>query len=144
LQISDELTNYIAFLHDVVSAYHERLSEVTSAQVATEFLANIADKEVRYLKLDKQADRGFVIDSLLNRMGIHYKLEKTGEMTTISLSCPYASTVHPRINSTHPICPISILALGAERINDTRLIVTQNHLTRSGAEYTIAPRANRR
>lgn len=140
MPISDELTNYLAFLHDVISVYHERLSEVTSPQVARELLANLADKEVRYLKLNEQADPGLEVESFLKKMGMDHKVEKKGEVTTVSLACPNACTVHPRISSPHPICPISIFALGAQRISNNHLLIMQNHLTTTGAEYTIAPR----
>jgi hypothetical protein len=99
MPISDELTNYLAFLHDVISAYHERLSEVTSPQVARELLANLADKEVRYLKLNEQADPSLAVESFLKKMGMDHKVEKKGEVTTVSLACPNACTVHPRITS---------------------------------------------
>jgi len=137
--ISTELNTYLAFLHDVIAAYHERLSETTSPKVASLFLASIADKESRNLGLDKEANPKKNVERLLENLGMKYESVKIGETTVDKLVCPFANVVHQRISATHPICPISVLALAAERIPGKRMVIASNQLTDTGAEYTIAP-----
>jgi hypothetical protein len=137
--VPNELTTYIAFLHDVISAYHQRLSDAASPKVAAQFLASIADKEMRYLGLDKDANPKEKLENMLQNMGMKYQTFRVGEQIVNKLECPFANVVHPRINSTNPICPVSILALGTERVGRKPMVIASNHLTRDGAEYKISP-----
>jgi len=138
--IPSELNTYIAILHDIIAAYHERLSQAASPDVAAHFLATIADKQVRYLGLDKDSDPKKALETFLQNIGMKHQTFKIGDYKTVTrLECPYANVVHPRITAAHPICPISVLALATERITNKKLLIASNHLTPTGAEYTIAP-----
>jgi hypothetical protein len=137
--IPDEMISYIGFLHDVIAAYHERLSLAASPKVAGQFLVSIADKEIRALGLDKGADPKQMLDSMLRNLGMKYQTFKVGDQVVSKLECPHATAVHPRISAMHPICPVSILALGTERIRNKTMVIASNHLTRNGAQYTVAP-----
>jgi hypothetical protein len=138
--VSTELATYIGFLHDIIAEYHERLAGATSPQVAREFLASIADKEIRHLGLDNDPTPKNTIKNIVESMGMKYQTFRVGDQMVSKLECPYAEVVHPRISTTNPICPIALLTLAAERVTNKRIIMTNNHLTREGAEYTLAPR----
>jgi hypothetical protein len=140
--MSTELATYVGFLHDVIAAYHERLTEATSPQIAAHFLTFIADKEIRHLKLDNDPNPKKTIEYIIQSMGMKYQSIRVGEQTVSKLDCPYASVVHPRMSATNPICPVAILNLAAERVTNKRITMTKNQLTLEGAEYTLAPRAD--
>jgi hypothetical protein len=50
LDLPSEHVLYLAALHDVIAAYHQRLSDVTSPRVANQFLANVADMSMKYVQ----------------------------------------------------------------------------------------------
>jgi len=139
--IPDEFMQYVAFLHDVIAAYHARLSEVTSPRVADHVLASMADKEAGYLGLDKIESPTQHVENFLRKLGMKFQTSKAGEQTTTKLDCPYASVIHPRLGSAHPICPACIMVLGAERMKDRKLLVSCK-LTPTGSEYTIGPQSD--
>ena len=140
--VSPELSEYLAFLHDVIAAYHERLSEATSPEVARQVMAGIADKEARYLGINRDANPQDFVSKFIERIGMRYRTFKVGDQDVNELECPYASIVHPRIRVSYPVCPVSILALGAARLANRNLLIASNHLTKTGAKYTIAPKGS--
>lgn len=51
---------------------------------------------------------------------------------------PWARCFSFHISEEHPICPVSILTLAAERITRNHMLIVNNHLTETGAEYKLA------
>lgn len=137
---SPELLLYLAALHDIISAYHQRLAEVTSPQVANQFLGNISDIAMSHLGLDK--DKDSEIESarkMMAKLGMKLEMVKVGENTACKIECPFASKVHPLIVSKNPICPITILVLGAVRMTQGGVLITRMTLTDKGTDATIHP-----
>jgi hypothetical protein len=128
----------MAALHDIIAAYHNRLAEVTSPQVATAFLANMSDLAMKHLGFDK-GDKTPLENtkSLLESLGMKLEIVKVGEELDFDLQCPFAKQVHPLIASKSPICPVTILILGAVRVKDRNSIPSSIRLNETGTHSVI-------
>jgi hypothetical protein len=140
LELSPELSLYLAALHDIISAYHQRLSEVTSPQVANQFLGNISDIAMRHLGFDKDKDSAEEnARKMMATLGMKLETVKTGQNIDCKIECPFAEKVHPLLVSKNPICPITILVLGAVRLTDRGALATQITLNEKGTDAIIGP-----
>jgi hypothetical protein len=140
--LSPPLQTYLAALHDIISAYHQRLTEITSPQVANQFLGNMSDLAMKHLGFD--IGKSTPIESaqiLMGNLGMKLDIVKVGDKFDCKLECPFAKQVHPHLASEHSICPVTILVLGALRVNERHLIPTKISLTETGTRTVIEKNA---
>jgi hypothetical protein len=136
LDLSSELALYVAALHDVVAAYHQRLSEVTSPRVASQFLANVADMSMKYVE-----GEGVAMDAVkkrLTELGANLRMRTVNEGIECEIECPFASKVHPQIMSKIPVCPITVAVLGAVRTKQNGALPSKLELNEKGTHMTIS------
>jgi hypothetical protein len=139
--LSDELTLYLAAMHDVIAAYHQHLSEVTSPRVANQFLANVSDMSMKYVEgRDSAMD---AVKKRLMELGVNLTMRQMSEdirsEIQCEIECPFASKVHPLIVSKAPICPIAIAVLGAVRTKQSGALATKLELNEKGTRAVIHP-----
>lgn len=138
ISVPSEFVRYIAFMHDAIACYHQRLTQVVSPKVANLFLAQIADRAAVQLGLSKEADPKRAADAFLEALGMRFKTLKVGEKTVTHIACPYAAIVHPKLAGTTHLCPASIIELGAERLSDNSKLIVEYYIDHGGSHYTIA------
>jgi len=138
--LSPELSLYIAALHDIISAYHTRLSSVASPKVANQFLANIADMAMHYLGYDKNPAAAMEkVKELMAKLGMEFTTVKVGGGFDCRIGCPFAEKVHPHLAAQYQICPTTLLVLGAIRLEDKNALPTKVTLTETGTVASIRP-----
>jgi hypothetical protein len=134
--LSSEHILYLAALHDVVAAYHQRLSEVTSPRVANQFLANVADMSMKYVQSQDSVMNA--VEERIRALGANLNVRETGEGIECDIECPFASKVHPRIMSKAPICPFAVAVLGAVRTKQSGALATKLELNEKGTRAIIS------
>ena len=135
-RVSPELKTYLGALHDIIASYHTRLSEVTSPKVANQFLATMSDSAIHQLGLD-QSDSMEDLRQFVTKLGMKLTIVPNQSGSTCTIECPFANQVLPVLTSKTPICPITILALGAARTKQKGLTVTKMTLNEKGSETVI-------
>jgi hypothetical protein len=131
---------YVAVLHDLVTAYHDKLSEVLSPAEVEKFRVATADRILSNLDLKSagQAQVMQTVAKLLSDWGLTLKVEEELGQLRCSIDCPYAHTVHP-LYATPTFCPISTLVLGAVRSKEPKARLASIQLTDEGTEFRIEP-----
>jgi len=123
----------MAALHDIIAAYHERLSQVTSPQVANQFLATMSDLAMHHLGFDKQDDPMENAKKLMAMFGMKLTTVTVNDQAEFKIECPFAERVHPLIVSKNPVCPITILVLGAMRVTRRGFVPRKMMLNEKGS-----------
>jgi len=137
-EASDALGKYIATLHDLTGAYHERLIEVTSPQVAAQLLRNLADKAVQRFEIDREKPQPMKqAKELISSLGIDLRITQVGSSLVLDVSCPFAQTVH-RLLNIKPVCPIGLLVLGTMRIAERDATISSCQFSDRGLHCTIS------
>jgi hypothetical protein len=129
---------YVAVLHDMVTAYHDKLSEVLPQAEVDQFRASIADRIMRNL-VSKGDERWHEkVSELLEVWGLKLNTESKLGQLQCKIDCPYAHIVHP-LYANPTFCPISTLVLGAARSAQPKAKLTSIELTDEGTEFIIEP-----
>ena len=137
-EIAPELEDYLAALHEIVAAYHQRLTEVTSSKVANQLLANISDMVTKRLSSGEEPGMGMrVVKDLMGKLGLELETVNVGDYVICKVSCPFASKIHPHLTTPNPVCPISILVLGAMRQTNKTQQITKTTFTETGSEFEV-------
>lgn len=134
---------YVVLLHDLISAYHEKLSEVLSPTVAETFRGGAVDRIVSKLGLtkDKDGDSGNAAEKnvveTLRRWGTGIQIVEVGDQLICDISCPVARDVHPLLSSSHPQCPLATLVVGLVRSQMPHARIESSLLTENGVKFRI-------
>jgi len=135
-EVPDE---YLAFMHDLISAYHQKLTETLSPKVAETFRDIASDSIVK--KLGIEAEQKNTLSDILSKWGIKSQVVTIGDDVQCHLECPYATIVHPLLTAEHPICPLSFMTLGVVRLRAPASQMIVNGINSDGAQLTVR-RAN--
>lgn len=138
VSVPSEFIKYVAFMHDVIAGYHQILIRITSPDEASRLMAQIADSAIVQLGLSKEMDPKTAADAFLRALGMKFRVSRVGEKTVVTLACPYATMIHPKLAQGHHLCPASLIVLGAERLGSKDRVMVETHLSHAGSEYTIA------
>jgi len=129
---------YVAALHDLITAYHDKLSEVLPPAEVERFRAATADRIMKNLTL-KDDTRGHAmgqVSQLLAEWSLTLHTENNLGRLQCKIDCPYAHIVHP-LYATPTFCPISTLVLGAARSTEPEAKLASRQLTDEGTEFII-------
>lgn len=131
---------YVAYLHDLVSAYHEKLSEILSPNVAETFRGAAVDRIVKQLGLPQElirSDYHQVIKSVAKDLGQQIEVTQIGNELVCEMICRYAHDVHPVLVSEKPQCPLASLVVGMARVKNPNARMVSNGLTGDGVKFRM-------
>jgi len=137
-----EMRVFVTGLHGVIAAYHHRLAQVTSQEVADQFLATMSDLAIKYQALDDGDARPMDnARNLLEKLGMKLSIIGVGEKIEANLQCPLAAQIHPQLASKAvPFCPTMVMVLGALRTDHRNFIVSKTTVTETGCQATFEVR----
>jgi hypothetical protein len=135
VEISED---YLVFLHDELANNQKRLKELLGESQAKTIFALSADKLVTSVGPGRYAtDPLEGIVQKLSSWGMEVSLNPKGNTTEIDIKCPYAESVHPRMSSEEPFCPLGEYILGAVRLEDSKSQLLHNKLTKDGVQLAV-------
>lgn len=140
-RVCDEAVAYMLAMHEMVAAYHQRLGEVTSPRVATQFLGNVADMTIRSFGVSKEDTSSQAMEkvkSIAAELGVNIKTFNVGNDMSCQVTCSFAPIIHPKLMSKNPICPILVLTLGAARKKHRDATIPSLTLAVNGSQCTIS------
>jgi len=131
-----DLLAYHMLTHTLITIFHRRLMDVTSKRFADEFMLNSAAQVVKTVTNDSskpiEAIRG-----LIENYGYQVNEDHENDHSRWIIKCPFAQRVHPNLSPTDAICPMSLLILGAVRLQQQNSIMTESSLEPDGSEFMI-------
>ena len=119
----------------LLTAFLDRLAEVSSRKVADLFMLTTATRVVQKLVSDSP-DPVAKMREIISSYGCDVEMTQNGELTDWSLTCPFADSTHPN-TPKETMCPIALLFLGAVRLKEGESEITMQNLTTDGAKFTI-------
>ena len=135
VEISEE---YLAFLHDELASNQKRVKELLGDSQSKAIFALSADKLITTVGSGRYAtDPLEAIAQRLGSWGMQLDVKAKGKTTEINIKCPYAESVHPRLTSEEPFCPLGEYILGAVRLEDSKSQMLHNRLTKDGVDLAI-------
>jgi hypothetical protein len=69
--------------------------------------------------------------------GMQVSRKENGSVSELEVKCPYAESVHPRLSTKEPKCPLGEYILGAIRLEDSKSHLLRNDVTKEGVRFTI-------
>lgn len=128
--------DYLVFLHDQLASNQSKLKEILGSGAEVILLAS-ADNLVNTLDPESTL---YSVDGMVEKLkswGMNVDMKRSGGSVEVELKCPYAETVHPRMASKEPMCPLNAYVLGAVRLEDKGALLQQNALLKDGARFVI-------
>ena len=130
--------DYLAFLHDELSENQARLRELLGESQSRAIFSFAADRLVNTVeagKYDFSPIEG--VARKLKEWGMSVSQKDKGAVTEVEIECPFAESVHPRMASKEPRCPLGEYVLGAVRLEDSKSQLLHNGLTEKGVKFVI-------
>jgi hypothetical protein len=135
VSISEE---YLAFLHDELAENHIRLREILGDSQAQAVFCWSADRLVSTVEAGRYTfDPMEGILQKLAGWGMQVSRKENGSVSELEVKCPYAESVHPRLSTKEPKCPLGEYILGAIRLEDSKSHLLRNDVTKEGVRFTI-------
>ena len=119
----------------LLTAFHDRLADVTSKRVADLLLLTTAASVARKLVGDSP-DPVMKMREIISSYGCDIGERRDGDLTHWTFTCPFAESVHPKTQKD-TMCPIALLFLGSVRLKEGGSRITMENLTGDGARFTI-------
>jgi hypothetical protein len=109
---------------------------ITTRRFADEFMMNTAAQVVKNL-IGESSDPIEEIQNIIGKYG--YQIDETHENdhSSWTIKCPFAQKVHPKLSLDDAICPISLLILGAVRLQQQNSTMSQHALDEEGSQFEI-------
>jgi len=124
---------YLAFLHDQLAENQQRLRELLGESQARAIFCISADRLVSTIGTGRyKADPMEGILAKLSEWGFGVSRKDKGDVAELEIKCPLAGTVHPRLTTRSPKCPLAEYVLGAIRLEDNRSQLLTNDLRSDG------------
>jgi hypothetical protein len=136
VSISDD---YLAFLHDELAENQIRLREILGDSQAQAVFCFSADRLISTVEAGRYSFDP--LEGILQKLagwGMTVSRKDRGNITELEVKCPHAGSVHPRLSSKEPKCPLGEYILGAVRLENPKSILLQNDLTGDGVRFRIA------
>ena len=130
--------DYLTFLHDQLAENQFKLREVFGDSSADALFCWSADKLV--LTVEGNNYSFDPLEGVLQKIrgwGMKISRKDDGEVSQLEVKCPYAETVHPRLSTDHPKCPLGEYILGAVRLRESKSVMLSNDLTGDGVRFRI-------
>ncbi|HMK83995.1 MAG TPA: hypothetical protein VK503_09775, partial [Candidatus Bathyarchaeia archaeon] len=118
------------------TTFHRRLMDVTTRRFADEFIMNTATQVVKNL-LGDSSNPTDEIRNIVEKYGYHINEAHEDDHSVWTVKCPFAQKVHVKLSLNDAICPISLLILGAIRLQQQKSMITQHALAPEGSEFEI-------
>ena len=129
---------YLAFLHDQLAENQQRLRELLGDSQARAIFCISADKLVSTIGAGRyKTDPMEGILAKLSEWGFYVSRKEKGDTSELEIKCPLAETVHPRLASHSPKCPLAEYVLGAIRLEDAKSQLLTNDLTNDGVKLKL-------
>lgn len=133
---------YLTFVHDMLAESMAKLEQVFGGSAITVLRGTGADQVEQTLSKKGVVEPGLAgAVKAIRSWGMSVTTRKDGESLEVEVECPYARTVHPRLASDSPRCPMGALILGAAR-TEIPGAGLKNDLTDTGAVFTIQKAAS--
>ena len=135
VSISEE---YLAFLHDELAENQIRLREILGDSQAQAVFCWSADRLVSTVEAGRYTfDPMEGILQKLAGWGMQVTRKEKGTVAELEIKCPYATTVHRRLSTKEPKCPLGEYILGAIRLEESKSHLLSNDLTTEGVRFRI-------
>jgi hypothetical protein len=129
---------YLAFLHDQLAENQMRLRELLGESQARAIFCISADKLVSAIGSGRyKTDPMEGILARLSEWGFHVTRKEKGDVAELEIKCPLAETVHPRLTTSSPKCPLGEYVLGAIRLEDSKSQLLTNDLLSDGVKLKL-------
>ena len=77
------------------------------------------------------------IRNIIKKYGYHINEAHEDDHSIWTIKCPFAQKVHVKLSLKDAICPISLLILGAIRLQQQKSTITQQALASEGSQFEI-------
>ena len=131
-----DILAYHMLTHTLITTFHRRLMDITTRRFADEFMMNTAAQVVKDL-IDDSTNPIDEIQNIIKKYGYQIKEAHEDDHSSWTIKCPFAEKVHPKLSLNYVICPISLLILGAVRLQQQNSIMLQHALDPKGSQFEI-------
>ena len=131
-----DLLAYHMLTHTLITTFHRRLMDITTRRFADEFMMNTAAQVVNGL-IDESANPIEETQNIIKKYGYQITETHQDDHSSWTIKCPFAQKVHPKLSLNDAICPISLLILGAIRLQQQNSIISQHALDPEGSQFEI-------
>jgi hypothetical protein len=131
-----DLLAYHMLTHTLITTFHRRLMDITTRRFADEFIMNTAAQVVKNLIGDSTSPIEET-QKIIEKYGYQINETHENDHSSWTIRCPFAQKVHPKLSLHDAICPISLLILGAIRLQQQNTIMTQHVLETEGSQFEI-------
>lgn|GEM_PF-5007053 len=132
----DKLIPYHMLTHDMITAFYDRMSQVTSPEVSKLFMETTAAIVAKNIVKDAP-NPVTEMKRVLEQWGVQLHSVKIGSRSEWNMDCPFATQVHPQLQKEHTVCPAALLMVGASRLQERNSTLVDYHLTDNGSKFTI-------
>jgi hypothetical protein len=131
-----DLLAYHMLTHALITTFHKRLMDITTKRFADEFMLDTASQVVKTL-VGESSDPIKEIRSIIEKYGYQIHESHHDDHSSWSIRCPFAERVHPKLTVNDAICPMSLLILGAIRLQQQNSTMTERGMAPDGSQFEI-------
>ena len=128
-------TGYLVFLHDQLAINQARMKEIFGPSGSEMILNSSSDKLMQAVGKEFPFHPLDGLVSTMKEWGMKVMKEEKDGRVDVSIECPYAEAVHPKLSSDSPVCPLSEYTLGALRMENKAAALETNKLLPGGAHF---------
>ena len=130
------LLAYHMLTHTLITTFHRRLMDITTKRFADEFMLGTAAQVVKTVTGDSSEPME-AIRRIIEKYGYRINEAHEDDHSSWSIKCPFAQRVHPNLSASDAICPISLLILGAVRLQKQNSFMMERSLDTDGSQFII-------
>ena len=130
-------TAYLVYLHDMLAESVQKVEQMFGGS-ANQVLVRAESEQVARALVEKgviEPSLGGAIQAL-RRWGMRVSPKWQDHTLELEVVCPYAKTVHPKLSTENPVCPLGVVIGGAARKEDSKAIVKET-VNGSGVVFSI-------
>jgi len=138
-KLPDSKTDLLAYhmlTHTLITTFHQRLMGITTRRFADEFIMDTAAQVVKNL-VGASSNPVEEIRNIIEKYGYQIKESSEDDHASWTIKCPFAQKVHPNLTLSEAICPISLLILGAVRLQQQNSVMQERSLDPDGSQFEI-------
>ena len=138
-KLPDSKTDLLAYhmlTHTLITTFHQRLMGITTRRFADEFIMDTAAQVVKNL-VGGSSNPVEDIRKIIEKYGYQIKESSEDDHASWTIKCPFAQKVHPNLTLSEAICPISLLILGAVRLQQQNSVMQERSLDPDGSQFEI-------
>lgn len=131
-----DLLAYHMLTHTLITTFHRLLMDITTRRFADEFMMNTSAQVVKNL-IGEGSNPIEEIRNIIGKYGYQINETHENDHSSWTIKCPFAQRVHPKLSLNDAICPISLLILGAVRLQQQNSTMPQHALYPEGSQFEI-------